>query len=94
MFDMISQISKAESGDHVTTKYITRSDGNIIAPSCLLYFIKLNADTQDVSVALDPELIEEVRISLRSIQQIFKPNGSLVYRADPRDMVYGKQSSK
>ena len=90
MFDMLQYIQNAEPGDSVVLKKMTEGRGHIIDRNVSLYFVKLNDKHEYVEVSLDQANTHVVRISLRSIQEIIRQDGTIIYKSDPRDMVYGQ----
>ena len=89
MFDMISSIKQATKGDYINLKRLTRAEGYIVSPSVVVYFQSYDDSKQLVTVSLDTEGLKAFSITLRSIRQIIKPSGEVVYKSDSRDIVYG-----
>ena len=89
MFDMISSIRNSKKGDIITLKGLTRSEGYIVDSITRLFFQFYDSDSQVVLASLDEEGTKAFNISIRTIKQINKPTGEFIYRADPRDIVYG-----
>ena len=90
MFDLLTPIKQAQQNDILTLKNITKLEGYIIDGRTPLYFQRLNDDYQTVMVSCDPAGIKLINIPLRAIKQIITPSGFFVFRADPRDVVYGR----
>jgi hypothetical protein len=90
MFDMMTPISQAKKGDIILLKKLTEAQGYIIDHTVPLYFIELEKEKQYVKASLDPAFEKEIKLSLRAIKQITSPLGVFVYKADPRDIVYGQ----
>ena len=90
MFDMMSHIRNAKLGDSIVLRKITEVTGCIVGANVTLYFVELNEHKQYVKVSLDQAGVNKVRLPLRSIQEIIAKDGTVIYRADPRDMVYGQ----
>lgn len=89
MFDMLTSMKQAKPNDLVMLKHITKSDGYIIDPRTQLYFQKINDDNETIRVSIQPDDYKPINISLRSVRQIMTPAGLFIYKADPRDIVYG-----
>ena len=90
MYDLITPISQALQGDTVFLKTLTKSDGYIVDARTKLYFQKFNSETETVVVSPDPLGVKAFNVSLRAIKQITNPLGAFIFKADPRDIVYGQ----
>lgn len=89
MFDMMKAMENAKTGDKIVLKKLTEITGCIISADSTLYFIELNQEKQYVQATLDQAGVNKVNLPLRSIWQIITQDGTLIYQADWRDMVYG-----
>jgi hypothetical protein len=89
MFDMITLIKQAKPNDIVTLKSVTKADSYIIDHMTRLYFQKINDDEETVRVSILQDDFKPINIPLRSIKQIITPEGLFIFKADPRDIVYG-----
>ena len=89
MWDMLTPMSQAQPGNIVTLKMATRGCGYILSQGMLLYFVRIDDSKRKVIAALDVALQDTVKLDLRAIKTITTIDGTIIYSADPRDMVYG-----